>query len=207
LRARYSPLSKLLTCLGFSLFLVLGFVCLLAGWELDTLYFRHSRAASLWSQEKPIHYRYTVEVQSSVWVTRYQVEILNDRVVSMIDLDTGSPAEFWLVAPTGYLQSNTSLWDFLIIDKLLGQIRLATRTPRSVKSFAARLEPGLYAQAVRSGWVDSNWLGCEIAYPAVRYNPDYGYPLDLFLPGNPCSWILEQKIPAHIQILAFQSLP
>ena len=199
--------ARIFTCLGISLFIFVTVVCLLAGWTVDTLYFRHFRAESLWERKEPPHYRYTIEVHSSVWFTHYQIEILQDEIISMINLDTGQPAEFWLVAPGGYLQPSSSLWDFLVIDKMFDQIGMATSLPRSPKSFAARLDPSLYAQAVSRGWVGSDWLGCEIAYPSVTYHPEYGYPLELHLPGNFCSWILEQKMPTSIKIQSFQKLP
>ncbi len=199
--------SRLLSCLAIAAGLGVIAAFLFSGYLWDTLYARHVRAQQLWTQRKPLHYIYKIEIRSSFWTNRFQIEILNNVVQGTINLDSGAPAEIWGMEPGSYLHTTNALWQFLLIDGIFQQIHAATRPPRTTQAFLARTNPNLYYLLAMNGTLQFGWQGCEQAYPRVRYDAAYGYPSELHLYGQPCSTVLELNTPISLTIKDFQRLP
>ena len=174
---------------------------------VDLLSLRHERAYEKWIQRQPPHYRYTISVAGTFIFTKFQVEVLNGNPVQLTDLVNGYsvamlPHPAWSHMP-GYLQ----IRNHLLIENLFIDIHMGTVLRRSAKNFMGRANPALYRAMVNRGWLPGGWMGCDPAFPQVRYNKIYAYPEELNLHGNPCSALIEQSQPLKITIEDFQTLP
>ena len=198
---------RLLSCLGIVLGLAVLGLLAVAGLAWNTRVYKHVHAARIWAVREPPHYLYTVRVRTGFWTSRLQIEVLRGKIMGTIDLDTGRTANFLTMVPGSYLHETGTLWGYLIIDSIFEKIQFANRPSRTWKSFVARINPELYYRAAMAGWVDYGWMGCELAYPQVVYNRDYGYPEWVQLSGSACNSIIELNTPISIQIETFKILP
>ena len=199
--------ARLFSCLGIGLVLVACIGLGTTGLTWYHLVYRHERAYQIWKQRKPAHYLYTVQVHSNFWTTQVQIEMRSNKIIGTIDLQTGQKADFFNMVPGSYLHETSTIWGYLRIDDLFNQIHIASKPSRTMKSLVARINPGWYYAAAMHGWVDYGWMGCEMAYPDVEYNPIYGYPERVLLSGNACSSVIELHSPVVISIDSFQVLP
>ena len=201
------PKIRLLTCLGVGLGLSILALLVAGGLVWNSLVLRHERAAQVWDTRKPPHYVYTVQVHNSFWTTRVQIEVLRGKIMGVIDLNTGQPANFLKMVPGSYLHTTNGIFGYLLIDQLFDHIELTHKTPRTWKAFVAKTNPEMYQMAAMNGWVDYYWMGCERSYPKVAYNKTFGYPERLRLSGTVCTTNMELMSPIEVWIESFQVLP
>jgi len=198
---------RILSCLGIVLGLGAAAVFLLGIYLGDMLYARHLRAEKRWAQRKPAHYIYNIEIRSSYWTNRFQIEILNNGIEGILNLDSGQPAEIFNMEPGSYLHTTNALWQYLLIDNIFQQIQFSIKPPRTGKAFLARTNPDLYIRLAIRGALPYDWQGCEQAYPHVRYEEKYGYPSEVYLYGQPCSTVIDLVSPISLAIEDFRTLP
>jgi hypothetical protein len=202
-RLSFNYLSCLFILLGLSTAVVL----FLGGFAYDTLYGKHLRAEERWAQLKPYHYIYTIEIHSSFWDHRFQIEILNNGFLGMINLESGEPAELWKMEPNSFLHTTNELMEYLVIDGVFRLIHQAIHPPYNAQSFLARANPNLYYSLAMKGVLPFDWQGCNPAYPRVRYDAEIGFPRQVYLYGQPCSSVIDLHMPISLVIQDFTKLP
>ena len=182
-------------------------VCFFAGGLYDTLRYRHERAFQRWESRRPDHYRYVLALKGDLTYQDYLVEVTAGNLVRLTDLKTGVSTGIPGSASSSFLQTNAWVRNSLLIDGLFIRIQGAIHPPTSVSAFMSRTNPAFYAGLSTAGWLSTGPVTCDPPYPRVSYNPVYGYPEDLQLAGQPCSYEVEYSTPVHLTIGNFQPLP
>jgi hypothetical protein len=181
-------------------------VCLGTYSAYDGLVRKHTRANQLWQQRQPQHYLYTFRYRSFMANLNWLVEVENSAITHVYDSDSGLEHLTWAdyrSANVPGLQVSRTRVD---IDDIFRAIQNASQLSTTPKGFFSRTNPALYQSLAKRGWLPSGWEGCRPALPQVQYDPDFGYPRQVKLFGNPCSTTNEEAQAASIQIEIIQIL-
>lgn len=172
----------------------------------DSLVRKHSRAYQLWQQRQPQHYRYTFRYHSFMANLSWLVEVENNAVTHVYDPDSGLEDLTWADYRSANVPSLQVSRTRVDIDDIFRAIQSASQLSTTPKAFFSRTNPALYQSLVNRGWLPWGWEGCRPALPEVEYDPDYGYPRQVKLYGNPCSTSNEEAQAASIHIEIIQIL-
>jgi hypothetical protein len=143
------------------------------------------QARQRWQQRGPRHYELEATWANGMSYGHVRAEMLDNRLVAAVDLNTGQPPERPQLAAARFFAS---------VDSLFGMIDEQIRPERSWRYQLARYHPLL------AEWIDR----CTASLPSVQYDPDFGYPASIEYYGNPC---FNGSRNVSVTIDRFQPLP
>jgi hypothetical protein len=148
--------------------LVLACVIGLAIELAPALPFVHEQARQRWEQRGLRHYELDVSWASGLSFGYARVEMLDNRIVAGVDLETGRPLDRnRMIAASA----------FASIDNLFGMIAAQIRPSTTWRRQLARYHP-LLADRLDP---------CAALMPRISYDSELGYPTSISYRGSPCS--------------------
>jgi len=147
--------------------------------------FSHQQARQRWEQRGPPHYELEATWASGWSFGHVRVEVLNQRIVAGVDLNTGRPLDRNRLITAGF---------FTQIDNLFRMIGAQLRPASTWRFQLARYHPRL------ARWLDP----CAALLPRVEYDAELGYPTTINYRGSPCIDAGENVV---LKIERFRSLP
>jgi hypothetical protein len=147
--------------------------------------FAHQQARQRWELRGPRHYELEASWASGWSFGHVRVEVLNDRIVSGIDLNTGRPLDHKRLFTASF---------FTEIDNLFRMIGQQLRPASTWRFQLARYHPRL------ARWLDP----CAALLPRVQYDTELGYPTTINYRGSPCIDAGENIV---LKIERFRPLP
>jgi hypothetical protein len=153
---------------------------------LPILPFQHQRARQRWEQQRMSHYEVEVTWANGMNFGHALVEIRDNKLVKGTDLDTSQP-----IAPPKTLSAAY----FGSIDNLFAIIKTRVRPEWNWRNLLARYYPDLARQ------IDA----CPAPLSEVRYDPQLGYPSDVWYNDSWCAKTFFNY--SHVTIVRLRPLP
>lgn len=162
--------------------LIAGLLVLL--WTV--LPFRHQRAREHWQQQHIQHYEVDINWANGWNFGHARIEMRNNTFVRGIDLDTGQPLSPSKVLFASYFSSINNLFDIIDV-RIRPAWNWRNLLAKYAPTIAHRIDP------------------CVAPLSDVRYDPQYGYPSEIWFNDSWCANTFFNY--SHVHIERFTPLP
>lgn len=178
-------LSRKLLFAGMAALLVALFAGLIV-LALPMMPFQYQRARQRWEQQRMRHYEVEVSWANGWDYGNARVELRDGQIVRALDLDTGQPLVASKRSSAGYFGS---------IDNLFEIIQTYVQPQLNWRNLLAHYVPALTSQLV----------SCAAPLPRVRYDPQFGFPADIWYNDSWCANTFFNY--SNVKITRFSPLP